>query len=216
MKFRFSVEELYYNDNFFEAIDGHMINLHLVGEKLGGGYKEEEKQDIEQIQERLRESRIISYPVKQNKGRCGHCGKPLHQGKLCNIFCQSCGSYNTAVQPPSGLKFLQYMERMTVEEILAEASISASNPAPFLAGLNLIETITSDRKSYFEKIVKIRVKTNEPNQHSYHCGACGFKINSDTEKIVEPIFCPNCGIPFRRTRRITQQEDGGETTIFTP
>ena len=215
MKFRSSVEELCYNDNFFEAIDGHMINLHLVGEKLGGGYKEEEKRDIEQVQKQLRDFRIISYPAKQDEGRCGHCGKPLHQGKL-QYFCQSCGSYNTAVQPPSGLKFLQYMERMTVEGVLAEVSISASNPAPFLAGLNLIETITPDNKKYFEKIVKVRVKTNAPNQYSYRCGACGFKINSDTEKIVEPIFCPNCGIPFRRTRRIIQQEDGRETTIFTP
>lgn len=173
-------EKLYYDDKFFEAIDGNMISLHLVREKLGGGYKEEEKQDIEQIQERLRESRIISYPVKQNKGRCGHCGKPLHQGKL-QYFCQSCGSYNTAVQPPSGLKFLQYMERIAVEGVLAEASISASNPTPFLAGLNLIETITPDNKRYFEKI---RVKTNEPNQFSYRCGACGFKINSDKEEVA--------------------------------
>lgn len=82
MKSRFSVEELYYNDKFFEAIDGHMINLHLVVEKLSGGYKEEEKRDIEQVQKQLRDSRIISYPVKQDEGRCGHCGKPLFQGKL--------------------------------------------------------------------------------------------------------------------------------------
>lgn len=209
MKFRSSVEELCYNDNFFEAIDGHMINLHLVGEKLGGGYKEEEKRDIEQVQKQLRDFRIISYPAKQDEGRCGHCGKPLHQGKL-QYFCQSCGSYNTAVQPPSGLKFLQYMERIAVEEVLAEASISASNPTPFLAGLNLIETITSDNKRYFEKI---RVKTNEPNQFSYRCGACGFKINSDKEEVAGLNFCPNCGIPFRRTRYITQQEDGSETTF---
>lgn len=201
------VESLYYDDKNFEAIDGGMVLVHLAGEKFGGGYKEEEKQDIEQIQERLRESRIISYPVKQNKGRCGHCGKPLHQGKL-QYFCQSCGSYNTTGPPPYNLKFLQYMERTIVEEILAEASIGAINPAPFLRGLDLIET---DRGRYFEKI---RVKTNEPNQFSYRCGACGFKINSDKEEVAGLNFCPNCGIPFRRTRYITQQEDGSETTTF--
>lgn len=206
-------ERLYYDDKFFEAIDGNIIGLHLAAEKLGGGYKEEEKRDIEQVQKQLRDSRIISYPAKQDEGRCGHCGKPLHQGKL-QYFCQSCGSYNTTVQPPSGLKFLQYMERIAVEEILAEASISASNPTPFLRGLNLIETVITGTKRYFEKIVKVRVKTNAPNQYSYRCGACGFKINSDKEKIVGLNFCPNCGIPFRRTRHITQQEDGSETTTF--
>ena len=167
-------EKLSYDDKFFEAIDGHMINLHLVGEKRGGGYKTEERRDIEQVQKQLRSFRIISCPVKQKEGRCGYCGKPLFQGKL-QYFCQGCGSYNTTVQPPPGLKFLQYMERIAVEGILAEASISASNPAPFLAGLNLIETITPDGKSYFEKIVKIRVKTNEPNQYSYRCGAVVLK-----------------------------------------
>ena len=208
-------ERLYYDDKFFEAIDGNMINLHLVVEKLSGSYKEEEKRDIEQVQKQLRDSRIISYPAKQDEGRCGHCGKPLFQGEL-QYFCQSCGSYNITVPPPYNLKFLQYMERIAVEGILAEASISASNPASFLAGLNLIEKATADRRRYFEKIVKIRVKANEPNQYSYCCGACGFKINFSKEKIIEPNFCPKCGIPFRRTRRITQQEDGGETTIFTP
>lgn len=107
------------------------------------------------------------------------------------------------------------MERTTAEEILAEASIGAINPAPFLMGLDLIETVTRDRRRYFEKIVKIRVKTNEPDQYSYRCGACDFKINSDKEKIFGLNFCPNCGIPFRRTRRITQQEGGEETTVFT-
>ena len=207
------VESLYYDDKNFEAIDGDMVLVHLAGEKFGGGYKAEEKQYIEQIQKQLRGSRIISYQFKQNKERCGHCNKLLHRGDL-QHFCQNCGSYNTITQPPFKLEFLRYMERTVAEEILAEASISASNPAPFLAGLDLIETITSDNKKYFEKIVKIRVKTNEPNQYSYRCGACGFKINSDNEKMVGLNFCPNCGIPFRRTRRITQQEDGSETTTF--
>ena len=99
---------------------------------------------------------------------------------------------------------------------MTEATISANNPAPFLTGLNLIETITTDKRRYFEKIVKIRVKANEPTQYSYRCGACDFKINSDKEKIIEPSFCPNCGIPFRRTRHITQQEDGKKTTTFRP
>lgn len=213
MKFRSSVEELCYNDNFFEAIDGHMINSHLVGEKLSGGYTAEEKRDIEQVQKQLRSFRIISCPVKQKEGCCGYCGKPLFQGKL-QYFCQGCGSYNTTVQPIPPLKFLQYMKRIDVEGVLAEASISASNPTPFLAGLNLIETITPDNKKYFEKIVKVRVKTNAPNQYSYRCGACGFKINSDKEEVAGLNFCPNCGIPFRRTRYITQQEDGSETTTF--
>lgn len=203
-------EKIYYDDKFFEAIDGNIIGLHLAAEKLGGGYKEEEKRDIEQVQKQLRDSRIISYPAKQDEGRCGCCGKPLFQGEL-QYFCQGCGSYNITVPPPYNLKFLQYMERIAVEGVLAEASISASNPTPFLAGLNLIETITSDNKRYFEKI---RVKTNEPNQFSYRCGACGFKINSDKEEVAGLNFCPNCGIPFRRTRYITQQEDGSETTTF--
>ena len=206
-------ERLYYDDKFFEAIDRNMIMIHLVGEKLGGGYKEEEKQYIEQIQQQFRDSRIISYPVKQNEGRCGYCGKLLHQGKL-QYFCPHCGSYNTIEQPFFKLQFLRYMERTTAEEILAEASIGAINPAPFLRGLDLIETINTDIRRYFEKIVRIRVKTNEPYQYS--CGACGFKINSDKEEIVEPTFCPNCGIPFRRTRCIIQQEDGKETTTFRP
>lgn len=206
-------ERLYYDDKFFEAIDRNMIMIHLVGEKLGGGYKEEEKQYIEQIQKQFRDSRIISYPVKQNEGRCGYCGKLLHQGKL-QYFCPYCGSYNTIEQPFFKLQFLRYMECTTAEEILAEASIGAINPAPFLRGLDLIETINTGTKRYFEKIVKVRVKTNESNQHSYRCGACGFKINSDKEKIVGLNFCPNCGIPFRRTRHITQQEDGSETTTF--
>lgn len=206
------VESLYYDDKNFEAIDGDIIGLHLAAEKLGGGYKEEEKRDIEQVQKQLRDSRIISYPAKQDEGRCGHCGKPLFQGEL-QYFCQGCGSYNITAQPPFKLQLLKYMERTTAEEILAEASIGAINPAPFLRGLDLIETISTDRR-YFEKIVKIRVKTNEPYQYS--CGACGFKINSDKEEIVEPTFCPNCGIPFRRTRCIIQQEDGKETTTFKP
>lgn len=204
------VESLYYDDKNFEAIDGDMVLVHLAGEKFCGGYKAEEKQYIEQIQKQLRGSRIISYQFKQNKERCGHCNKLLHRGDL-QHFCQNCGSYNTITQPPFKLEFLRYMERTVAEEILAEASISASNPAPFLRGLDLIET---DRGRYFEKIVRIRVKTNEPYQYS--CGACGFKINSDKEEIVEPTFCPNCGIPFRRTRYIIQQEDGKETTTFKP
>lgn len=208
-------ERLYYDDKFFEAIDGNMVSVCLIGEKLGGSYKKEEKEDIAQVQKQLRDFRIISYPAKQDKGRCGHCGRLLFQGKLQN-YCQGCGSYNTTVQSPSGLKFLKYMERTAVEGVLAEASISTSNPAPFLAGLDLIETITPDNKRYFEKIVKVRVKTNEPNQYSYRCGACGFKIDSDNEKMVGLNFCPNCGIPFRRTRCITQQEDGSETTTFAP
>lgn len=126
-------EKIYYDDKFFEAINGNIIGLHLAAEKLGGGYKEEEKRDIEQVQKQLRDSRIISYPAKQDEGRCGRCGKPLFQGEL-QYFCQGCGSYNITVPPPYNLKFLQYMERMTVEEILAEASISASNPAPFFSG----------------------------------------------------------------------------------
>lgn len=207
------VESLYYDDKNFEAIDGDMVLVHLAGEKFGGGYKAEEKRDIEQVQKQIRSFRIISCPVKQKEGRCGYCGKLLHRGKL-QYFCQSCGSYNTTAQPPAGLKFLQYMKRIAVEGVLTEAAISASNPTPFLAGLDLMETITPDNKKYFEKIVKIRVKTNEPNQYSYRCGACGFKINSDNEKMVGLNFCPNCGIPFRRTRRITQQEDGSETTTF--
>lgn len=207
------VESLYYDDKNFEAIDGDMVLVHLAGEKFGGGYKAEEKQYIEQIQKQLRGSRIISYQFKQNKERCGCCNKLLHRGDL-QYFCPNCGSYNTIAQPPFKLQLLKYMERTTAEEILAEASISASNPTPFLASLNLIETITPDNKKYFEKIEKIRIKTNEPKQYS--CGACGFKINSDKEEIVEPTFCPNCGIPFRRTRCIIQQEDGKETTTFRP
>lgn len=206
-------EKLYYDDKNFEAIDGDMVWVLLAGEKLGGGYKAEEKQYIEQIQKQLRDSRIISYPFKQNKERCGHCNKLLHRGDL-QYFCPNCGSYNTIAQPPFKLQLIKYMERTTAEEILAEASIGAINPAPFLRGLDLIETISTDRRRYFEKIVRIRVKTNEPYQYS--CGACGFKINSDKEEIVEPTFCPNCGIPFRRTRCIVQQEDGKETTTFRP
>lgn len=218
MKFRSSVEELYYNDNFFEAIDRYIVSLHLIGKRLSIDYKEEEKRDIEQTQKLLRRFRLISHPVKSIEGRygycCKHCGKLLPQGKS-ECFCQYCGSYNTTVQFPPSVKFLQYMGRIAVEGVLAEASISASNPAPFLTGLDLIETVTRDRRRYFEKIVKIRVKTNEPDQYSYCCGACDFKINSDKEKIFGLNFCPNCGIPFRRTRRITQQENGEETTVFT-
>lgn len=108
------VESLYYDDKNFEAIDGNMVLVHLAGEKLGGDYKAEEKQYIEQIQKQLRGgSRIISYHFKQDKERCGCCNKLLHRGDL------------------------QY-------------------------------------------------------------------------------FCPNCGIPFRRTRCIIQQEDGKETTTFRP
>jgi hypothetical protein len=130
-------EEVYYNDTLFEAIDRNIISLHLIGEKLSSGYKEEEKRDIEQTQKLLRRFRLISHPVKPIEGRygycCKHCGKSLPQGKS-QCFCQYCGSYNTTVQSPPSVKFLQYMGRIAVEGVLADASISASNPAPFFNG----------------------------------------------------------------------------------
>lgn len=61
-------EELYYNDNFFEAVDLNKIIFCLIEEKQTNSYNEEEISDINQVITQLKECRIISYPFKQNQG----------------------------------------------------------------------------------------------------------------------------------------------------
>lgn len=206
-------EELYYNDNFFEAVDLNKIIFCLIEEKQTNSYNEEEISDINQVITQLKECRIISYPFKQKSGRCGSCERLLRSDRP-TCHCQNCGSYNTTVQPSKIVKYLQYMERLKAEEILADASINISNPIPFLKCLEVIEKEANFQKRFFEVFIKIRIKANVPNEWSYRCGACNFKINYDKEVIREPKFCPYCGIPFRRVRYTKQWEDGSETTEF--
>lgn len=200
----------FYRDNLFEVVNVLPIDCSLI---MGIFNEQDEwgKENIRRIRKEIKESRLLSYCFAKHQYHCGNCGGQLHKNESYH-FCPHCGSYNSDL-PSSDLKYIEYINISDLETILANAAIKMENPQAFIRCLEVIENETNSKKRYFELNKTILIEGNKTPLHSYRCGACDEKLY-DNELIGKVLkFCPKCGIPFRRTRLI-RQENGEETTTF--
>lgn len=203
------MEDPCYNDSSFEVVVSRAITARLLSAMVTE-INSEERTAIYSVKKRILNNSFKNPYARIKDGCCGHCGKPFNRKQ--GVYCMYCGSFNTN----TGFRaehISSFALRTDIEPILTDAVITANDPELFLECLDMIEK-PEDEKKYAELSEKILVKRDEPNFFYYRCGACGCKIHSGREMPEGPRFCPRCGIPFKRVRYTTIEENGFEQTIF--